>query len=138
MNTGVQKIINEVSNWNGVTTSPHRFGGVEFTIGKVEIGHIHNHGMVDIPFTVALREQLVADGEAGVHHLLRESGWITFYLDRTGTVSDALRLYRLSYLQKTARRNADLVDDFATELESLNFSAPINDILKRLGGIKVS
>ena len=138
MNTGVQKIINEVSNWNGVTTSPHRFGGVEFTIGKVEIGHIHNHGMVDIPFTVALREQLVADGEAGVHHLLRESGWITFYLDRTGTVADALRLYRLSYLQKTARRNADLVDDFATELESLNFSAPINDILKRLGGIKVS
>lgn len=138
INTGVQEIINTVSTWNGVTTSPHRFGGMEFNVGNVEIGHIHSNGMVDIPFTVALREQLVADGEAGLHHLLRDSGWITFYIDRTGTVEDALRLYRLSYLQKTVRRNADLIEDFEADLAQLNFSEPINAILNRLAGVTVS
>ena len=48
---GAQKSITEaVTSWTGVTTQPHRFGGVEYVIGKREVGHIHGDSLVDIPF----------------------------------------------------------------------------------------
>jgi hypothetical protein len=30
----------EVGGWAGVTVVPHRFGGVEFRVGRVEFGHL--------------------------------------------------------------------------------------------------
>ena len=55
----VDYIVQAVTEWEGITVEPHRFGGREFRIGKMEIGHIHNHGLVDVPFTRRIREQLV-------------------------------------------------------------------------------
>lgn len=40
--SGAQARITEaVTAWANVTVQPHRFGGVEYVIGKREIGHIH-------------------------------------------------------------------------------------------------
>ncbi len=36
-----QKIHAAVSSWPGVTAHPHRFGGMEYRLGKRELGHIH-------------------------------------------------------------------------------------------------
>jgi hypothetical protein len=36
-----ERITKAATSWEGVTAKPHRFGGVEYTIGKREIGHIH-------------------------------------------------------------------------------------------------
>ena len=36
-----EKIKNSVMSWEGVTTEAHRFGGIEFKLGKREIGHVH-------------------------------------------------------------------------------------------------
>src|SRR5438046_6879141 len=100
-----QRVIEAVSVWDGITTQPHRFGGVEFNLGKVEVGHIHvGSGLVDIPFTRRTREALVAAGEAKPHHILPESGWISFWMRSAADVDQAIRLYRLSYLQKRFRR----------------------------------
>src|SRR5690606_8903461 len=111
-----------ISNWKNIEAKPHRFGGTEFTIGKVEIGHVHhNNGMVDIPFTVKIREALVTEGLADLHHLLKDSGWITFFINDEGTLTQAIWLIRLSYLQKTSRRNG--ID--AKELSTLRMSATI-------------
>jgi hypothetical protein len=102
-----QQIKAEVESWDGVSTQPHRFGGTEFNLGKVEIGHVHGSHLVDIPFTRKVREALVAEGEAQPHHILPASGWISFYLRQDDDVQQALRLFRLSYLSKRARRLKD-------------------------------
>lgn len=130
----VQAIIQEVSAWDGIEAHPHRFGGVEFNLGKVEIGHIHNGGLVDIPFTVRLREALVREREAEAHHLLTDSGWISYYLHRADGRHDdgahALRLYRLSYLQKRRRRDKSLTEStFEDEMVRLNFGESVRAAL---------
>jgi Luciferase len=40
----------EVLSWLGVTEGDHRFGGVEFRLGKREIGHLHGDHLADLPF----------------------------------------------------------------------------------------
>ena len=73
-----ERIAKEVSGWDGLTTSPHRFGGVEFKLGRREIGHIHGNYQADIAFPMEIRNQLVMEGKAEPHHILPQSGWITF------------------------------------------------------------
>jgi hypothetical protein len=123
MNLLVQQIIDAVSAWEGITPEPHRFGGTEFSLGKVEIGHIHHSGMVDIPFTKKLHNALIADGQAEQHHFVQDSGWISFYLRKPDDTAQALRLIRLSYLHKRSRRQRDL--DVTSELAQLAFAQSV-------------
>lgn len=127
MNTLVSQVVRTVSAWDGITPEPHRFGGTEFSLGKVEIGHIHNHGMVDIPFTKKIRDALVAQNDALPHHLLVESGWITFYVRSEDDVTQALRLMRLSYLHKRSRRDQGF--SAAAEIAQLAFAPEVTAAL---------
>jgi predicted DNA-binding protein (MmcQ/YjbR family) len=96
--SGAQKRISEmVTSWPGVTAQPHRFGGVEYGIGKREIGHIHGDHLVDIPFPKRVRDELVAAGRALPHHILPETGWVSFYLRQESDVEQAIALLRESY-----------------------------------------
>ena len=81
----------------GMTVAPHRFGGVEYGIGKREIGHIHGDHMVDIPFPKKVRDEIVAAGRAQPHHLLPETGWVSFYLRQDDDVEKAITLLLESY-----------------------------------------
>jgi hypothetical protein len=45
-----QTITEALLSWEGVTTAPHRFGGVEYRLGTRELGHTHGDHLVDIPF----------------------------------------------------------------------------------------
>jgi hypothetical protein len=93
-----ERITQEVTSWQGAYALPHRFGGTEYRLGeKREIGHIHGDHMVDIPFPVKMREQLVAEGKAELHHILPESGWISFYIRQPEDVEQAIALFKLSY-----------------------------------------
>jgi hypothetical protein len=95
---GAQAAITQaVTAWDGVTAQPHRFGGVEYVIGRREIGHIHGDHLVDIPFPKKKRDGVVADGRAQPHHLLPETGWVSFYLRQPDDVSQALALLAESY-----------------------------------------
>ena len=75
----------------------HRFGGVEYVIGKREIGHIHGDSLVDIPFPKKVRDEIVAAGRAQPHHILPESGWISFYIRQQEDVDKAIALLHESY-----------------------------------------
>ena len=93
-----ERITQEVTSWQGIQALPHRFGGTEYRLGeKREIGHIHGDHMVDIPFPVKVREQLVAEGKAERHHILPESGWISFYIRQLEDVDRAIVLFKMSY-----------------------------------------
>ena len=86
-----------VSTWEGVSVQSHRFGGVEYAIGRREIGHIHGDYQVDIPFTRKVREELVSQGQAERHHILPDSGWITFRIRQPADIAHAISLFRRSY-----------------------------------------
>src|SRR5438874_7656441 len=89
------KIGRGVASWPGVTVEPHRFGGVEFRVGRRELGHLHGSRLADLPFPVKIREQLVAAGKAQPHHVMPESGWVSFYMRDTNDATAALALFRL-------------------------------------------
>lgn len=96
-----------VSAWAGVEVHPHRFGGLEYRLGTQEIGHVHGDGLVDVPFPVKVREELVGTGAAEPHHILPESGWVSFYIRADEDVARAVALRERAYqlaLQQKARR----------------------------------
>ena len=90
-------IVDTLLTWQGMETHPHRFGGTEFRIGKREIGHIHGDSLVDIPFPKRIRDKIVAAKEAEPHHILPESGWVSFYLREQADVQRAIALLKRSY-----------------------------------------
>ena len=92
-----EQIVREVSAWPGVTTTEHRFGGVEFRVGRRELGHLHGNRLADLPFPVHVREQLVAEGRASHHHVLPRSGWVSCYIRNPGDVAEVIALFRLNY-----------------------------------------
>ena len=95
---GASKIIvDTLLTWAGTEIHPHRFGGTEFRIGKREIGHTHGDSLVDIPFPKKVRDEIVTAGEASPHHILPETGWVSFYLREEGDVERAIALLRRSY-----------------------------------------
>jgi hypothetical protein len=99
------EIIQTVLAWEGVTQEPHRFGGVEFCLGKREIGHIHGDWLVDIPFPTKVRDEVVAAGQADPHHILPKSGWISRYLRQPEDMETAISLLRRSYEIALKQRN---------------------------------
>jgi predicted DNA-binding protein (MmcQ/YjbR family) len=95
---GAQKTITEaVSAWGGVSVQPHRFGGVEYVIGRREIGHIHGDELVDIPFPKKIRDELVSAGRARPHHVLPNTGWVSFPIGEKADVEKAIALLEESY-----------------------------------------
>jgi hypothetical protein len=94
----------EVLGWPGVTERPHRFGGVEFTLGTRELGHLHGDRLADLPFPRTIRDALIAAGRARPHHVLPESGWVTYDIRSEDDVPGAIALFRLSYERAQAAR----------------------------------
>jgi hypothetical protein len=92
-----QRIEAEVLTWPGVVSQPHRFGGIEFMLGKREVGHVHGDRLLDVAFPKRVREELVAAGLAEPHHILPNSGWVSFFIRQEEDVEAAVALLRRSY-----------------------------------------
>jgi Family of unknown function (DUF5519) len=92
-----QRIIADVCSWPDVEVGPHRFGGLEFRVGRREVGHLHGGRIADLPFPRRTRDELIAAGRALPHHVLPDSGWVTFRIKAEADVEAAVELFRLSY-----------------------------------------
>jgi hypothetical protein len=104
------RIAEQVLSWDGVTAHAHRFGGVEFRLGKRELGHLHGDRLADLPFPRRVRDELVTAGRARPHHVLPESGWVSRTIAGPEDVDEVVALFRLSYERAVAaerRRGAD-------------------------------
>lgn len=128
MHNEVNTVISTVAEWDAVTVEPHRFGGREFRLDNVEIGHVHQGGLVDIPFTRAIRQQLVTEKLAQPHHVLPESGWISFYMRTEADVEKAIWLLRLSYVQKRLNRSRREPDSRAALVADLDAMQPSSSL----------
>ena len=93
-----------VLGWEGVEGRDHRFGGVEFRVNGHEIGHLHGDRLADLPFPVRVRKELVAAGKAKEHHVMPETGWVSYRIRGEEDVPGALELFRLNYERLTARK----------------------------------
>ena len=111
-----------VLSWPGVEAVPHRFGGREFRVGRRELGHIHGDRLLDVPFPVRIREQLVREGRALEHHVLPESGWVSFSIRGVADVPSAIELLRLSY-ERPWLTPSDDGDDVVDEASEESFPA---------------
>lgn len=92
-----QQIYEEVTQWEEIAHAPHRFGGTEYRVGRREVGHVHGDSLVDIPFPLHVRDELVKSGRAEPHHILPQSGWVSVFLRNPDDVDRAVRLLRKSY-----------------------------------------
>jgi len=92
-----ERISQVVLSWEGVTAHAHRFGGTEYRLGGRELGHVHGDYLVDIPFPTRVRDEVVATGRAEAHHLLSESGWVSFYIREAADEERAIALLCQSF-----------------------------------------
>jgi hypothetical protein len=53
-----------------------------------------------------MREELVESGKAQVHHMLPQTGWVSYYLSGEEDAARALDLYKKNYDRLTACKSA--------------------------------
>src|ERR1700733_8839798 len=100
------QIADTVSSWPGVSVVPHRFGGIEFAVGRRELGHLHGDRIADLPFPRRVRDELIAAGRARPHHVLPDSGWITISIRSDAAAEHAIELFRMAYARAHNARRA--------------------------------
>lgn len=89
----------------GVEVLPHRFGGIEFRIGRRELGHVHGDWLVDIPFPKRIHDEIIAAGAAEPHHILPSSGWVSLFLKTEDDVERSIKLLERSFDVAAAHRS---------------------------------
>ena len=114
-NSIAAQIEREVTSWPDVHAQPHRFGGIEFHVHQHEIGHLHGDRLADLPFPVRVRKELVAAGRAEVHHILPDTGWVSYYIRGDADVPGALALFRMNYDRLVSKRRAPEADNPASD-----------------------
>jgi hypothetical protein len=97
-----EKVKRELMSWPGVTSQPHRFGGTEFQVNRREMGHMHGGRFADLPFPMSIRNELVREGRALPHHVLPNSGWVTFLINEEKDTASLIGLFRIQYERLTA------------------------------------
>ncbi len=78
----------------GVRLRVHRVGGVELAAGKRALGPPPGPGLLDLGGGRAAADRLLCAGAVRPHHVLPDSGWVSFQLESPADVSPALALLR--------------------------------------------
>lgn len=100
----------EVGAWPGVEVRPHRFGGVEFIVGRRELGHLHGDRLADLPLPRAVRDELVAAGTVEPHHVMPDSGWVSRRIRSREDARAVVALLRMQYERAMAARSRAISD----------------------------
>ncbi len=127
----LKKLEEIVSTWAGITVHTHRFGGREFRLGNAEVGHVHECGIVDIPFPRSIRDALLAENLAESHRWVPDSGWATFFVRNDKDLQHAVWLMRLSYFRYALKTAADPHGLFAEASQELQLTAPLRVLLEQ-------
>ncbi len=86
----------EVLGWPGVSKEVGRFHSTAFKVGRREIGHIHRNGVADFGFPRAIRDELIATGQAEPHQA-GVAGAVSHAIRFDADVPRVVALFRLSY-----------------------------------------
>jgi hypothetical protein len=91
-----------VTAWPGVTARAHSVGGIEFRLGRRELGHVHGDRLADIPFPKRVRDELLKAGRVRPHHVLPGSGWASRQIASREDADEVVELLRLNYERAVA------------------------------------
>ncbi|CAN5455786.1 hypothetical protein BH09BAC3_BH09BAC3_15190 [soil metagenome] len=105
-------IENEVLSWEKTSTQLHKYGGLQFNLDKVEIGHVHGNGLLDILFSKEMKLKFVGEGRVKEHHIFKNSGWISFYILTAEDKRLAIELLRCSYDIRHKRSSSESARHF--------------------------
>jgi luciferase-like monooxygenase len=75
-----EQIYQAVTRWEEIAHALHRFGGTEFRVGRREVAHVHGDSLVDIPFPLRVRNELVKSGAADRADQLSDGTTTTHFL----------------------------------------------------------
>ena len=103
-----KKIHEAIMKYKDICSGDHRFGGTEYKLGKREIGHVHGDHLLDIPFPIKIRNELVESREAQPHHILPDSGWVSVHLNKEEDVDRAINLLKRSYEIATQQKGKNI------------------------------
>jgi hypothetical protein len=101
-----ERIRRSVTAWPGITTAPGEYGETDFLLNGRSIGHVHGGHQADIPFPRPIRDELVAAGRTGPHHVHPDSTWTTLYIRSDADVEEAIALLRINYDRISQRAEA--------------------------------
>lgn len=100
----LESIEKEILSWPYVTAETHRFGGIEFRLNRTEMGHIHGERLADLPFPMEIRNELVNSGRVSPHHVLPQSGWVSYWINiGEEDVPAVVELFKMRYEQLKPR-----------------------------------
>ncbi len=99
----LKTIEREVKSWPGVTTGDTGRGGLQFSYGRIELGHLHGSSFADLPFPKRIRNELIEQGRASVHDPLPNSGWVRRRMHGLEDAEAVIELFRMNYDRAKAR-----------------------------------
>ncbi len=99
----LEQVEREVLEWQGVTTGDTGRGGLQFSYGRVELGHLHGSSFADLPFPKKVRDELIEEGRASVHPPLPDSGWVRRRMEGPEDARAVIELFRMNYDRAKAR-----------------------------------
>jgi hypothetical protein len=134
----LKRLEEEVSSWPQITVHAHRFGGREFRHGSAEVGHVHEGGIVDIPFPRLVRDALLAEGLVEEHRWVPNSGWITFHVRDEEDFRHAIWLMRLSYLRYAVKTATDPREILNQQGRELHLSPRFRSLLEPFLSVKAN
>lgn len=102
-----------MGTWEGVNVTIHKYGGLQFNVGRKEIGHVHGNGVLDLLLDRQTMLYLVNHRLAHEHHTFRNSGWVTYYIRSEGDYALAIRLLKTGYSWRKNKENK--LQNFAQE-----------------------
>lgn len=129
----MNSIESTVSAWSGVKVDSHdRGGGREFTLDGREIGHIHRGKLVDIPFTKRVRDVLIEENRAEKHHVMPDSGWVSYRIQSDEDIEGAFWLLRVAYLYHviTMRKREDYSLEDGIDIDAALIELDMSDTLE--------
>lgn len=121
----IASLSHEVYDWPEIEKHNHIYGGEEFRLFNRSIGHIHANGLLDLPFVKELRQVLLEEKWAVLHHVHSTTTWVSKQIQTEKDIEHAKSLLLLSYWIKGC-------DYFDKSENSREF------IIKNLGACKFS
>lgn len=100
-----ERVKKQVMSWPGVTSQVHRFGGIEFRVSGREMGHMHGSTLADFPLPMSVRDEMVKDGKVSPHHVIPNSGWVSFWIKSDKDIAPLVELFKMQY--KRLARNTE-------------------------------
>ena len=91
------EVVKWVKKLPNIKSKYHKYGGLEFQINGKEICHIHGDGLTDVLLNRECAEKLILNTEAEEHHVIKNSGWISYQINNNTITSELTQIIQRAY-----------------------------------------